>query len=415
MSSRHVVLPPALALAGGATTFTSLYLAAGALTPLLVVYRERWGFPSSVLTVAFAVYAIGFLVALLTFGSLSDHIGRRPVLIGALVVQLASNVIFLVAPDVGWVIAGRIVQGIGTGTATSAISALLAEVAPRHKGLGTILGSVSVTGGLALGSLLAGLAIHLTPSANTIIFTGLIVLTGLGLLVVFLSPESGTRTPGAFRSLVPRIAVPPSTRREFTAAAPVVAAVWMLAGLSGGLAPSMISSLFHIQSDFVNGFSGFVAPAVSTIVGLSLAKIRPRVAMVSGVIAAIVGPVLIIIGALAGGLVLMTTGQAVSGYAFGAAFTASLRLIAPLAPTHQRAAVVAGVYVVAYLAFGVPIVAAGYLSGPLGVVTSVTLYATLTVLLALLSLIGQLRIANSAGAALRDHARSMRASGESYP
>ena len=96
-------------------------------------------------------------------------------LLGALVVQLASNVLFLVAPDIGWVIAGRIVQGVAGGAATAAFTAALVELAPpNRKRLGTILGSVGLTGGLAVGSLLAGLAIQLTPTANTIVF---IVLT----------------------------------------------------------------------------------------------------------------------------------------------------------------------------------------------------------------------------------------------
>ena len=151
VARRRRTLPAGLALAGGAITFTSLYLAAGALTPLLVLYREQAGFAASLLTLAFAVYAIGFLAALLTLGSLSDHIGRRPVLIGALVIQLASNLMFLMAPDIGWVIAARIVQGAATGAATTAFTAALVEVAPANrKRLGTNLGSVGLTGGLGL-------------------------------------------------------------------------------------------------------------------------------------------------------------------------------------------------------------------------------------------------------------------------
>src|ERR1700754_3125401 len=92
---RRATLPAGWAMAGGAVAFMSFYLAAGVLTPLLVVYREQWRFPASLLTLAFAVYAVGFLAALLTLGSLSDHVGRRPVLLGALLVQIGSNVLFL--------------------------------------------------------------------------------------------------------------------------------------------------------------------------------------------------------------------------------------------------------------------------------------------------------------------------------
>src|SRR5262245_43957230 len=102
---RLPTLSAGLSLAGAAATFTSVYVAAGALMPLLVLYQERWNIPAAQLTLAFAVYAVGFLAAVLTVGQLSDFLGRRPVLIAALIVQLASNVIFLVAPDLSWVIA----------------------------------------------------------------------------------------------------------------------------------------------------------------------------------------------------------------------------------------------------------------------------------------------------------------------
>jgi predicted MFS family arabinose efflux permease len=387
---RRPTLPAGLALAGGAISFTSLYLAAGALTPLLVVYREQWQFPASMLTLAFAVYAVGFLAALLTLGSLSDHVGRRPVLIGALIIQTVSNVLFLVAPSIGWVIAGRIVQGVASGAGTTAFTAALVELAPPgRRRLGTILGSVGLTGGLALGSLLGGLAIQLTTAANTIIFVVLTVLTLLGIVVVALSPESVSRAPGALRSLVPRVAVPPATRPELVAAAPVIAAIWMLAGLSGGLAPSMVHSVFGLDSDLLNGLSGFVAPAVSAVVGLSFARVDPRRAMTIGIYAAIVGAVGIILGVLARSLAIMMVGQAIAGVAFGASFTASLRLIFPLAPVHQRAGVVALIYLVSYTAFGVPIVIAGQLTGPIGLVATVYWYSAVTVLFALVSLAAQ--------------------------
>jgi MFS family permease len=401
LARRPRTLPAGLALAGGAVTFTSLYLAAGALTPLLVLYREQAGFAASLLTLAFAVYAIGFLAALLTLGSLSDHVGRRPVLIGALIIQLASNLMFLMGPDIGWVIAARIVQGAATGAATTAFTAALVEVAPANrKRLGTNLGSVGLTGGLAFGSLLAGLGIQLTDTANSIVFVALTVITVLGIVVVALSPETVTRTPGALRSLIPRVAIPPATRAELAAAAPVIAAVWMLAGLSGGLAPSMVGSVFDLDSGLLNGLAGFIAPAASAVVGLAFAKFDPRRAMTIGIYASIAGPVGIVIGASAGSLAIMFVGQAIAGVGFGASFTAALRLIFPLAPPHQRAGVVAVIYIISYVAFGVPIVIAGLLTEPLGVVPTVIGYSAVTVLLALLSLGGQVLLGRNTPSAV---------------
>jgi MFS family permease len=390
IARRRPTFPAGLAFTGGAITFTSLYLGAGAPTPLLVLYEEQWKFPPAVLTLAFAVYAIGFLTALLTVGSLSDHVGRRPVLIGALAVQLASIVMFLLTPGIGWVIAARIVQGLATGAATSAFTAALVELAPpNRKRLGTILGSVGMTGGLAVGALLAGIAIQFTATANTLIFTVLTIVTILGIVVVALSPETVTRAPGALRSLIPRVAVPPVARREFVAAAPVIAAIWMLAGLSLGLAPTIVRSVFLLDSGLLNGLCGFIAPATSAVTGVVFARFGPRRAMLIGIYASIAGTLGIVTGVLAGSLALMIVGQVIAGVGFGAAFSASLRLIFPLAAAHQRAGIVAGIYVVAYVAFGLPVVVAGRLAAPLGLVPTVAWYGAVTVLLALVGLVAQ--------------------------
>jgi predicted MFS family arabinose efflux permease len=380
-------------MAGVALAFTSMYLAAGALTPLLVVYRNDWHFAPSLLTVAFAVYAIGFLAAALTLGSLSDHLGRRPVLLCALAVQLISNVIFLFAPDIGWVITGRIVQGVATGAATGAFAAALVELAPLEKRkLGPILGSVGLTGGLAVGSLLAGLAIQVTSSANTIAFIVLSVLTVIGGVAVAASPETIGWSAGAARSMIPRVTIPLTARVEFLAAAPVVAAVWMLAGLSGGLAPSMVHSVFHLDSGLLDGLAGFIAPAVSVITGLTFARVVPRTAMTIGIYASIVGSLGIITGAATESLLTMFLGQAIAGLGFGAAFTAALGLIIPLVAADERAGLVAGVYVVSYLGLGLPVVLAGQLTNALGVVPTVGWYSAVAILLALFSLAAQQRL-----------------------
>jgi MFS family permease len=394
-------------MTGVAIAFASMYLAAGALTPLLVDYKQRWDFAPAMLTVAFAVYAVGFLVAALTLGSLSDHVGRRPVLVAALVVQVASNLLFLAGSDVSWVIAGRIVQGVAGGAATSAFTAALVELAPAgRQRLGTILGSVILSGGLALGSLLAGLGLQLTPAANTIVFLVLTALTLLGGLAVIGSAEtvigsaetvigSAEAEHGAAataRTRTARVAVPPSARAEFYAAAPVVAAVWMLAGLSGGLAPNLVRSLFHLDHPFLNGFDGFVAPAVAAVAGLAVAKLDSRRAIAIGSYASIIGAGAIIAGALAGNLGVMIGGQAIAGVGFGAAFTAALQLIFPLVAPHQRAATVAAVYVVSYLAFGVPIVVEGQLVDPIGEIPAVVGYTALTIVFAFAGLIAQARL-----------------------
>ena len=71
--------------------------ASAVATPLYGVYQARWGFSAATLTAVFAIYMLFLLATLLVFGSLSDHIGRRPLIIAAIAVNVAAFVLFLVA------------------------------------------------------------------------------------------------------------------------------------------------------------------------------------------------------------------------------------------------------------------------------------------------------------------------------
>ena len=59
-------------------------------TPLYALYQAQWRFSPTTVTIIFAIYAISVLTALLFVGRLSDHLGRRPVLMAATAAQTAT-------------------------------------------------------------------------------------------------------------------------------------------------------------------------------------------------------------------------------------------------------------------------------------------------------------------------------------
>jgi hypothetical protein len=65
--------------------------ASTAPTPLYGVYQARWGFSAATLTAVFAIYILFLLATLLVFGSLSDHVGRRPLIIAAIAVNMSGH------------------------------------------------------------------------------------------------------------------------------------------------------------------------------------------------------------------------------------------------------------------------------------------------------------------------------------
>ncbi|WP_348789611.1 MFS transporter [Leifsonia sp. NPDC080035] len=365
--SRPRRLRPAAAFTGTALAFVAVALAVGAPSPLFVLYQQEWGFPSWLLTLAFAIYAVTLLITLLVAGSLSDHIGRRPVLIGALALQVVAMLMFLFATDIGWIIGARSVQGVATGAAMSTFTAALVELAPeRQKKLGATIGSTAPVGGIALGAFFTGLAVQFTAQPTTLVFATLALLFVAGILVVLASPETVRARPGAVRSLIPRLLIPRAARSEFAAAIPLFVATWMLAGLFIGLSPSIVHGLFHLDSGLLNGAIVAVPPAVGAAAGLVLTRAAARTTTIWAMAAIIVGVGIAGVGIVAESLPLLFAGAVVAGGGFGAGFSAMLRILAPLAPNDQRAELFAAIFLVSYLAYGVPALAAGELIATIG-------------------------------------------------
>src|SRR3989475_12072912 len=137
-----------------AGTFGLFLFAAAAPSPLYAVYAAKWHFSAISLTEVFAVYAIALLVALLFTGSLSDSVGRRPVILAGLAIQLAGMLMFVLASSVEWLFAARITQGIATGVVTSALSAASVDLQPpEHPTLASTVNSATPLLGLVLGAL----------------------------------------------------------------------------------------------------------------------------------------------------------------------------------------------------------------------------------------------------------------------
>jgi MFS family permease len=388
-------LSPVAAFVGAGLGFSALYLAAGVPSPLFVLYQQQWGFPTEVLTIAFAVYALGLLLALLTTGSLSDHLGRRPVLVVALAVELGAMLMFLFAGDIGWVIVARAVQGLATGAATSAYTAALVELAPVGRGrIGAVIAGAAPAGGLGVGALLAGAAIAWAPHPSAVVFTVLSVVMVLAALAVAVSPETVARRPGALASLAPRVAIPRAARTEFAAAVPVHLSAWMLAALYIGLVPTVLHGLFDRHDGLLDGVTVFLEPGIAAVAGLLLAaRLSPRRTTVLGGVAVLAGAGLFLAGVTLGVLPLLWIAGVVGGVGFGGSFSGALRTISPLALPQERAGLFAGVYLIAYLAFGVPAIVAGFLVGPLGLFVTVLVFTGAIAVGAVAGLLAQTRLA----------------------
>ena len=95
-------------------------------TPLYALYQQRDGFPTFVVTVVFAAYAVGVMLSLYLAGHLSDWLGRRRVLVAGLLAEALAAAMFLLWPDVPGLIVARLLSGAGIGVLSATATAPIA-------------------------------------------------------------------------------------------------------------------------------------------------------------------------------------------------------------------------------------------------------------------------------------------------
>jgi predicted MFS family arabinose efflux permease len=347
---------PLLRLVGLASITVSFLPASSAPTPLYAIYQAAWGFSALTTTVVFGVYAVAFLATLLTVGRLSDHIGRRPVLLAAIAGEVLAMVVFADAHSVVALIAARIIQGLATGAAIGAVGAGMLDI---DAGPGAVANATAPGLGTASGALLSSFAVQWLPAPTLLVYLVLIGVLAAQAFGVVLLPETSPRAPGAWRSLVPRLALPAQTRRPLLAAAPVLFAVWALAGFYGSLGPSLIAHLVGSTAVVDAGLGIGVLAGVAALTTYVLrATPAPRV-MLIGTSTLIAGVAGVLLTLWAGSAVGFFAGTALAGVGFGAGFQGGIRLVAPLAPPNQRAGVLSVLFTVSYLGLGIPAIAAG--------------------------------------------------------
>src|SRR6516165_7390866 len=121
-AKRRRVLPDRVGYALAAGVIGLGLFASVTPSPLYRTYSVLWHFSTLTLTLIYATYAFGVLAALLLAGRVSDDVGRRPVLLAALSVQMGATVLFLLASSAAWLFVARGLQGLATGAALSAAS-----------------------------------------------------------------------------------------------------------------------------------------------------------------------------------------------------------------------------------------------------------------------------------------------------
>jgi predicted MFS family arabinose efflux permease len=337
------------------------------ITPLIPLYQERLGFSDTVATLFLGCYVAALVPSMLGLGQLSDRVGRKGVLLGALATLALAQVILISEPDLVGLLVARAVQGLATGAFFGTCTAFLVDGAPHgRERFAAALASVSVRLGLGLGPGIAGVIAQYAAAPLRLPFQLHLVALAAAAVIVLTLPE--TVRVRSRRPLTLRLEVPEAERAVFWR---VLVPSGMLFSLFDGVALSLIP-VFLVRTLGVDdyalvGAAGFLVLVSGAVSQLALPRIRPERAIGGGLAAAAAASLGVVAAAPLESAPLALVAVAATGAAAGLVFKGGLDLCTTIAPVEDRGKLLSSYYVACYLGgFSVPLLVVGILSDLIG-------------------------------------------------
>ena len=352
-----------LAFVSAIIALAAVFVANAAPVPLYNVYRAEERFTNAGISLAVVAYSLGTIAALLVLGRVSNHLGRRRTAIASLSLLLLGCLLLLNVHAIGTLLAGRLLMGIGAGLASSSLTSYIVDTAPaRPAWLASVASSQGPMLGLTVGAIGSGTLVQFGPWPRELIY---VVCAGLLLVsaaLVAISPETVTPTPGAWRSLLPRVQVPAQVRPLLPVAAAVFVSTWATGAFYQAFVPTLIEDQLHRHSALVPGlvFAAYMAPSVA---GAPIGgRFTTAAAQRLGMIAFLTAMIGIIAAIDIGSLTLFITATIIAGAGQGIAISAATRGLLHGSTLSERAPIFSAIYLLSYSGAAFPSLISGQLS-----------------------------------------------------
>jgi MFS family permease len=378
-----------LAFLSAVVSLVASFAAAAAPIPVYNIYRAEDGFTNFGISMAIVTYSVGAGTGLLVLGRLSNHLGRRLTAIVSLGLLLLGCLLLLNVHVIGTLLAGRVLMGVGTGLASSALTSYIVDAAPaKPEWLASVASSQGPMLGLAIGAIASGAMVQFGPWPRDLIYLVCIGFLLLSAALIAISPETAPPTPGAWRSMLPKISVPARFRHLLPVAAAVFLATWATGAFYQAFVPALVEEQLHTRSPLILGlvFAAYMAPSVlgAPIGGRFASAVAQRV----GMITFLTGMIGIITAIDTGTLVLFMFATVVAGAGQGIAISAAIRGLLHGSTLAERAPIFSAIYLLCYSGATFPSLISGELSNTFSLPQIALAYGGLAVVAALFTVLG---------------------------
>ncbi len=337
------------------------------ITPLIPIYQDALGFSDTFATLFLGCYVAALVPSMLTLGQVSDRIGRKRVLLGALGILAIAQTLLITEPDLPGLLVARSIQGFATGAFFGTCTAFIVDAAPFGRGsVVSVLASVSVRLGLGLGPGIGGVIAQYASHPLRLPFElHLIALLFASAIVVSLPETVTVRTR---RPLTLRLEVPKAERAVFwRVLVPSGALFSLFDGTALSLIPVFLVRDLGVDNYALVGAAGFLVLVSGAFSQLLLPRITPERAIGWGLAAAALASLGVVAAAPAESAPLALASVAATGAAAGLVFKGGIDLCTQIAPVQDRGKLLSAYYVACYLGgFSIPLLMIGILSDLIG-------------------------------------------------
>lgn len=352
--------------------------------PLYGTYAQLAGYGSGISAVAFATYIAGLLPTLILLGGISDRLGRKKTILASLLLATIATFLVVPYPNIYALFVTRVLQGIAIGLITGTGTAYLSALMPQKSASVAAIVSLTTALGFSSGALFTNAVLlyqdSLVPVSYWVIFCSLLGCIGLSIKL----PEQPT-----FKEKLIRL---PSFPKGTISAGIAIALAWSLAGIVGIILPE------QLQQYGLPNWSGpmlFIFVISGVLIQSLARKLEARRSLQLGSILLVIGYLIFTCGAWLNVLALVIAGVAIAGTAcYGFTYLGGLAQVVKIGGS-QSARVTSGYFVCAYLGYGLPVVAIGFLSENLGVINTLFGFGTILTISNILLFTQHQRIENT--------------------